>query len=107
VSSKTTRSSTATTRATTGSESSHGRINFDDDGSGDDLEMDELETYFDAPRSRDADLVQWWYARKAEYPHLYQFARDIMSISGTLVQIFWQCKGKANELSEVMPLISQ
>ncbi|KAF7350240.1 MICOS complex subunit [Mycena venus] len=45
-----------------------------------DTSMDELDTYFEAPHIlHHADPVQWWSARKAEYPRRYQFARDIMS----------------------------
>jgi hypothetical protein len=45
--------------------------------------MDELDTYFEAPRiPYHMDPIQWWYARRSEYP-LYQFARDIMFVSVT------------------------
>jgi hypothetical protein len=62
-------------------------INFAvfDQGSDNEDERDELDSYFDAPRiGLDADPVQWWYTRKAEYPRLYQLARDIMSIPGKI-----------------------
>jgi hypothetical protein len=56
-----------------------------DQGPDDDMNMDKLDTYFEAPRILyHANPVQWWYARKAEYPRLYRFARDIMSIPGTV-----------------------
>jgi hypothetical protein len=70
-----------------GSDARAGPINFAafDQGSDDEGDMDELDIYFDAPRIPfQADPVQWWYARKAEYPRLYRLARDIMSIPGTL-----------------------
>ncbi|KAJ6619367.1 ribonuclease H-like domain-containing protein [Mycena sp. CBHHK59/15] len=49
---------------------------------------DEPSNYFDAPRiPMNADPVQWWYARKAEFPRLYRLARDIMSIPGSAVAV--------------------
>jgi hypothetical protein len=79
-------SSNSSARATTTSNTFGARagpINFAafDQGSDDEGDADELNTYFDAPRvPLHTDPVQWWYARKAEYPRLYRFARDIMSI---------------------------
>ncbi|KAF7372589.1 Transposase-like protein [Mycena venus] len=50
--------------------------------------MDELDTYFEARRILYlADPVQWWYAHKAEYPRLYRFAGDILSIPGSAVAV--------------------
>jgi hypothetical protein len=62
-----------------------GPINFAafDQGPDNDTDMDELDTYFEAPRiPYHMDPIQWWYARRSEYP-LYQFARDIMFVSVT------------------------
>lgn len=77
----------AATTATSDSSNQPKVINFAafDQGSDVEDERDELDTYFDAPRvPRDADPVQWWYARKAEYPRLYRLARDILSIPGMI-----------------------
>jgi hypothetical protein len=80
--------SAATATAVDGAGSSRPKvINFAvfDQGSDNEDERDELDSYFDAPWiGLDADPVQWWYARKAEYPRLYQLARDIMSIPGKI-----------------------
>jgi hypothetical protein len=62
-----------------------GMINFAalDQGSDDEEDNDELTRYFDAPRAPShSDPVDWWFARKWEFPRLYRFARDIMSIPG-------------------------
>ncbi|KAJ7193247.1 hypothetical protein GGX14DRAFT_593055 [Mycena pura] len=44
---------------------------FDLDGDDDEDESDELDRYFSSARAlSDADPVQWWYARKDEFPRL-------------------------------------
>jgi hypothetical protein len=46
-----------------------GPINFAafDQGPDDDTDMNELDTYFEAPRiPYHMDPVQWWYARRSE-----------------------------------------
>jgi hypothetical protein len=44
----------------------------------------ELREYYSLPREDFAgcDPVQWWFARKAQFPNLFCLARDILSIPG-------------------------
>jgi hypothetical protein len=54
-----------------------------DQGSNDEEDNDELTCCFDAPRAPShADPVDWWFAKKREFPCLYWFVHDIMSIPG-------------------------
>ena len=52
-------------------------------GPADAVESDELNRYFECIAAAPAvNPVEWWYARKAEFPRLYRLARDIMTIPG-------------------------
>jgi hypothetical protein len=46
--------------------------------------LDELRDYYSLPREdfKTCDPVQWWFARKAQFPNLYCLARDIFTIPG-------------------------
>jgi hypothetical protein len=48
---------------------------------------DELRDYFNLPREDFllCDPVQWWVARKAQFPNLFGLARDLMTIPGLSV----------------------
>jgi hypothetical protein len=62
----TTPSARTTANSANSNETRPGPINFAafDQGPDDDANMDELDTYFEAPRILyHADPVQWWYAR--------------------------------------------
>jgi hypothetical protein len=89
----TTPSAHTPTNSANSNETRRGPINFAafDQGPDDDANMDERDVNFEAPRILYlADLVQWWYARKAEYPRLYRFVRDILSIPGNFSSLM--CK---------------
>jgi hypothetical protein len=46
--------------------------------------FDELRDYYLLPREdfKTCDPVQWWFARKAQFPNLFCLARDILTIPG-------------------------
>jgi hypothetical protein len=46
--------------------------------------FDELRDYYLLPREdfKTCDPVQWWFARKAQFPNLFRLARDILTIPG-------------------------
>jgi hypothetical protein len=46
--------------------------------------VDELRDYYLLSREdfKTCDPVQWWFARKAQFPNLFRLARDILTIPG-------------------------
>lgn len=53
--------------------------------------IDELDEYFRMKREKnrkDGEPVQWWAARRAQFPRLAQFARDIHCIPGMSIYYF-------------------
>ena len=47
---------------------------------------DELEEYFKLQREEwEIDPLQWWVARKGQFPNLYCLARNIMTIPGEFI----------------------
>lgn len=50
--------------------------------------FDELRDFFLLPREDfgSCDPVQWWFARKAQFPNLFRFARDLLTIPGMSYQ---------------------
>lgn len=53
---------------------------------------DELEEYLSLqPEDFDqCDPFQWWLGRRAQFPHLYRLATDVLSIPGTVHHFFVQ-----------------
>ena len=50
--------------------------------------LDELTNYFNMKREKswkDTDIIQWWSARRAQFPHLSKFACSIYCIPGKLI----------------------
>jgi hypothetical protein len=53
--------------------------------------FNEFRDYFVLPREdfSSCDPIQWWYARKAQFPNLCRLALDILSIPGTLFPLLF------------------
>jgi hypothetical protein len=51
----------------------------------------ELDEYFRLTKNPEpfdsVDPLQWWYARKDQFPNLYRLARDVLAIPGMLSHI--------------------
>ena len=49
--------------------------------------VDEIEEFFKLPQENfdNCNPIQWWAGRRAQFPHLSQLARDILSIPGKML----------------------
>lgn len=69
--------------------------------------VDELTEFWNLAQKdfQSCDPVQWWYGRRAQFPNLYRLARDILSIPGIFLFIFFvindSCPSHSSESSLV------
>ncbi|KAF5346804.1 hypothetical protein D9758_015740 [Tetrapyrgos nigripes] len=52
--------------------------------------QDELDEYFQITSScakMSINPLEWWYARREQFPHLYRFAHDVLCIPGSAVAV--------------------
>jgi hypothetical protein len=54
------------------------------------MDVDELEEFWKLPQEdfKNCDPIQWWAGRRAQFPNLSQYARDIFSIPGRFFAAF-------------------
>lgn len=66
--------------------------------------LTELDRYLHEPReSSVANIIDWWYSHRAEYPNLYQMALDYCSVpGGSIVHHF---SVNTNATTQELPLM--